>query len=256
MVSAAASDADMGDTLTYAWSPAANFANPAAAATSYTCTAAGLQTLTLTVTDSHQPPCSTSKNLQVTCSPIAECGDLIIDPLFEQCDPPDGLGCDATCHFILPPQVCTTCEMDGTTTGACAGTSVPGSGTSTANFGCLGLPPGEQQAACMSLAACLRGTACQDAIRSATPDYGEASDVPPFDRPAPCLCGNIPFATCAAMTSGWTGVCAYQYENAAAADGINLTPSFADNRFAVGIANNLLACDIDNACQSTCRISP
>ena len=65
---ATATDPDPHDTLRYAWAPAANFANPAAATTSYRCSAAGRQTLTLTVSDNHRPtPCSTQATLTVTC---------------------------------------------------------------------------------------------------------------------------------------------------------------------------------------------
>jgi hypothetical protein len=59
-VSATATDADSGDTLTYQWSaPAGSFANAAATATTYTCGPAGSQVLHLLVSDGHAPvPCS------------------------------------------------------------------------------------------------------------------------------------------------------------------------------------------------------
>jgi hypothetical protein len=67
-VSATASDPDRGDAVIFSWSPAANFANPGAAATSYRCTAAGRQTLTLTVADSHRPtPCTVNARLVIDC---------------------------------------------------------------------------------------------------------------------------------------------------------------------------------------------
>lgn len=58
-VSATAADADTGDVLTYAWSAVAgSFAAPAATSTTYTCGAAGAQTLHLSVSDNHAPvPC-------------------------------------------------------------------------------------------------------------------------------------------------------------------------------------------------------
>ncbi len=49
-VSTTGADPD-GDSLTYAWGPAANFAAPTAASTTYTCTAAGTQTITLAISD-------------------------------------------------------------------------------------------------------------------------------------------------------------------------------------------------------------
>ncbi len=61
-------DPDPHDGLSYDWAPAANFANPTTAATSYSCRAAGRQTLTLTLSDNHQPtPCTTQATLTVTC---------------------------------------------------------------------------------------------------------------------------------------------------------------------------------------------
>ncbi len=67
-VSATASDPDRGDTVSFSWSPAASFASPRTAATTYRCTAAGRQTLTLTVADSHRPTACTAKaTLEVDC---------------------------------------------------------------------------------------------------------------------------------------------------------------------------------------------
>jgi len=67
-VASTATDGDPGDTLTYAWAPAANFASPTSASTTYTCVAAGTQTFTLTVTDNHIPtPCSTQATFTITC---------------------------------------------------------------------------------------------------------------------------------------------------------------------------------------------
>ena len=67
-VSATASDPDRGETVSFRWSPAAHFANPSSAVTSYVCPAAGRQTLTLTVADSRLPtPCSAKTTLTVDC---------------------------------------------------------------------------------------------------------------------------------------------------------------------------------------------
>ncbi len=59
-VSVTASDADTGETLTYAWTATAGTFNSAGmASTKYVCGAAGNQTLTVTVTDNHAPtPCA------------------------------------------------------------------------------------------------------------------------------------------------------------------------------------------------------
>jgi hypothetical protein len=67
-VSATAFDPDHGETVNFSWSPAARFANPSSAATSYSCATAGRQTLTLTVADSRRPiPCTVNATLVVDC---------------------------------------------------------------------------------------------------------------------------------------------------------------------------------------------
>jgi hypothetical protein len=67
-VSATAFDPDRGETVSFSWSPAAHFANPSSAATSYVCPAAGRQTLTLTVADSRRSiPCTANATLEVEC---------------------------------------------------------------------------------------------------------------------------------------------------------------------------------------------
>lgn len=67
-VSATAFDPDRGETVTFSWSPAAHFANPSSAVTSYVCPAAGRQTLILTIADSRRPtPCTAKATLQVDC---------------------------------------------------------------------------------------------------------------------------------------------------------------------------------------------
>ncbi len=67
-VSATASDPDRGETVNFSWSPAAHFANPSSAVTTYLCPAAGRQTLSLTITDSRAPnPCSATATLEVDC---------------------------------------------------------------------------------------------------------------------------------------------------------------------------------------------
>jgi hypothetical protein len=58
-VSGTASDSDTGDTLSYTWSATAGtFGNKNSSSTTYTCAAAGSQTLTLSISDNHMPaPC-------------------------------------------------------------------------------------------------------------------------------------------------------------------------------------------------------
>jgi hypothetical protein len=67
-VSATASDPDRSETVSFSWSPAAQFANPSSAVTSFRCPAAGWQALTLTIADSRRPtPCTTKATLEVDC---------------------------------------------------------------------------------------------------------------------------------------------------------------------------------------------
>jgi hypothetical protein len=59
-VSVTAADADVGDTLSYAWTVGAGtFSSSTTASTTYTCGAAGTETLHVVVSDNHMPvPCS------------------------------------------------------------------------------------------------------------------------------------------------------------------------------------------------------
>jgi hypothetical protein len=67
-VSATASAPDRGETVSFGWSPAASFANPSSAVTSYRCPAPGRQALTLTIADNHRPvPCTANVALEVYC---------------------------------------------------------------------------------------------------------------------------------------------------------------------------------------------
>jgi hypothetical protein len=55
-----------------------------------------------------------------TCLRIPNCGDLIVDAPGEDCDPPDGVFCDASCQDIDPcsPNLCD--DSDSCTTNACS----------------------------------------------------------------------------------------------------------------------------------------
>jgi hypothetical protein len=73
-LTATASDADPGDTLSYEWSstgtPIGSFEDPSAPSTIYTCVVPGSDSLQIAVSDDHQPtPCSATKVFDVTCQP-------------------------------------------------------------------------------------------------------------------------------------------------------------------------------------------
>jgi hypothetical protein len=104
-VSATATDADAADVLTYSWTATGgSFVMPASATTKYNCTAPGPQTLTITVSDNHQPsPCTTFITMPVTCVAL-QCGNGVLDP-GEQCDPtaptdPNRTHCSANCTLL------------------------------------------------------------------------------------------------------------------------------------------------------------
>ncbi|MGB8330084.1 MAG: hypothetical protein WCE62_08135 [Polyangiales bacterium] len=64
-VSAVATDVD-GDDIVYLWTGSGgSFADPAAPSTTFTCEAAGSQSITITVSDAGS--CSTTRSAQVTC---------------------------------------------------------------------------------------------------------------------------------------------------------------------------------------------
>ena len=98
-VSASAIDQDAGDVLSYVWTATSgSFFSPSSASTTYQCSSAGPQTLTIAVIDNHTPtPCATRMSLVVECTPLSECGNGVVDP-GETCDPPNGTTCSATCQ--------------------------------------------------------------------------------------------------------------------------------------------------------------
>jgi len=108
-VSATATDADTatGQTISYAWTATAamgtetgTFAMPTASSTTYACGAAGDHTLTVTVSDSFVPPCTTAMNFPVHCVAAGVCGNMVIEP-GEQCDPPSVANhCSTTCQNV------------------------------------------------------------------------------------------------------------------------------------------------------------
>ena len=305
-VAATGTDPDATDMVTFAWGPATNFANPTAASTTYTCTTAGAQTITLTISDNRAPsPCTAQVSFPVNCVAVSTgpvCGNGLLEA-GEQCDPPNGTTCSATCQLIpgtggtvatggaggvgggaagapgpggvvatggtvgtggtvatggttgtggnsspSASATCTTCEFSGTSAGNCFNDSKTGLGTTQADFGCQGFT-GADLTNCLALQDCLSSAACQTAIASATPDYGEAGVG--NDSPLPCLCGSVSQATCLA-SSTWTGVCAPQF--VAAAAGGSVLSLYTSTDSPEGVAVNLFTCDVDNPCTSQCSV--
>jgi cysteine-rich repeat protein len=262
-VAATASDADVHDVLSFAWtSTSGAFVSPSSASTQFICGFAANVILTVTVSDNHGPiPCTAAMTIPVVCIP-GECGDGILQP-GEQCDPPNGTTCSANCTLIpngaggggggggagggtgvaplcSPPDGCTACEM--TSPDACPLflSTVPGA-THTCTFpapplssaepwGCNGFS-GQALTNCQALLTCLRVSGCAQA-----------------DDPTPCFCGSLDPQTCVMQGAPANAPCAAQYAAAAVGFSGTVFTQFFDPNFPVGIANNLLACDVDSGC--------
>jgi hypothetical protein len=259
-VSTTAVDPDS-DPLTITWGPAANFAAPSAATTTYTCTTAGVQAISLDVFDGH---CHATVPLKITCvgAGAGGAGGAAGAPATGGVVGTGGIvatggvlgtggiaatggvvGTGGTSTGGTMGTACNQCEFNDTAPplSFCSGTTIAPTTTTLAAFGCSGFTAASDTAECTALAACLRGASCQAAIQSATSDYMESGSN--FDDPHPCLCGNVPLATCLGATS-WTGVCAAQY--VAASNGGSPLVNFGNNALPIGIANNLMTCDVDS----------
>jgi hypothetical protein len=166
-----------------------------------------------------------------TCQFAPVCGDgIIAGPPFgtETCDPPMADVCDATCHLV-PGTLCQTCEQSSI---FCDPTLLSVPGASPGAFGCSGFT-GAAQSACLALLDCVRTAGCMVG-----------------DGPSDCLCGpGVDPVQCATGAVPLSGVCLSQY-NAALAAGPPGTvfTLFTDPRSPIGIADNLVQCDVDASC--------
>jgi hypothetical protein len=167
------------------------------------------------------------------CQAQSVCGNGIIET-GEECDPPASGSCDPTCHKIIQVDLCTPCEISGTTAGTCFQTSsTPNAGTTDkTKFGCNGFT-GAALTACQDLIGCMRTSHC-----------GAGDD------PTPCLCGNLSQNACATTpAASLPGVCAPKY--IAAAAGGDVFGLFFSTDSPIGVSNNLYSCDVD-ACTAQC----
>jgi len=108
-VEAHASDSD-GDTISYAWTATdGEFDATDDASATYTCSAPGEQTITVTINDGGS--CTTMHQAVVNCEPTAVCGDGILEEdKGEECESatgtpenvvlPDGVTCSASCQEV------------------------------------------------------------------------------------------------------------------------------------------------------------
>jgi hypothetical protein len=282
-VGGSAIDGDAGETVAYSWTDGATqFATTANA--SYICGAAGAHTLTLTVTDNHSPTCSTSISIPVTCVAVGAGGSgggaagaaggaagaaggaagaagSVAGAAGSVAGAAGGVagaaggvagaaggaagagGGAAGSPGTGQSAACLQCEITNTTGSVCFNTSSTANAgtTNPALFGCNGFS-GADKTNCEALIACLNGATCQAQI--ATANATLAGDYPFNDDPLPCLCGtSISKATCL-TSSSWSGACAPQF--VAAAAGGNLLNLFTSTDSPVGVANNLMSCEIDS----------
>lgn len=107
-------------------------------------------------------------------------------------------------------------------------------------WGCEGFT-GTARTNCEALLACVRGQTRGTCL--------EGSD------PTPCLCGALAAATCVTGTPPATATCAAEYAAAASAGGSGTVfTQFNDPSTPVGIANNLVTCDVEGACTNACGV--
>ncbi|HTB61729.1 MAG TPA: hypothetical protein VLC06_27905 [Polyangia bacterium] len=241
-ISATGVDPD-GDSLTYSWGPAANVAAPTAQSTTYTCLTAGTQPITLGISDGK---CNATVTLQIICvgAGAGGTGGAAGAPATGGVVGTGGVvatgGVVGTGGSTVSAVACASCEFNDSQN-FCSGTTVSGNLDTTADFGCNSLTSATDITNCQNLVMCLRSTSCQTAITTATSDYAEAGSN--FDDPHPCLCGGVTLAACLGATT-WTGPCAAQY--VAAANGGSVLNNYGNSASPIGLANNLMTCDVDS----------
>ena len=249
-VSVAASDADTTDVLSYAWTATAGtFVAGTSAATDYTCTTAGTQTLTVTVSDNHgTTPCTAVQTFPINCVSLS-CGNGVLDP-GEVCDPsapadPNQAKCDAICQLLCGNNIVDFSageQCDPPKAGFCTanclpipiecgdGVLAPGEGceppnTATCNAECV---PIDQ---CLSCEASSTNSKCRaglidgpngmlgcngftDAAQKAACvdllNCERVNNCANGNDPTPCLCGALDPSVCITQTS-FPGACAAKY---------------------------------------------
>ena len=172
-----------------------------------------------------------------TSAPVV-CGDGIVSG-GEQCDPPNLTTCTTSqccgnnCLFQTFDQspACQTCEQKHFTTLPAKTTCVGTLYSNATGFGCSSFTAAADIAACNALRTCIISKKCSAG-----------------DDPTPCYCGARDATTCASSGPDGTGACLAQYNAVALPAGKQVKDVFTDATSPIGVANNLLTCDVDGAC--------
>ena len=265
---------------TFAWtSSGGSFANPAAAITTYNCSSAGTQTVTITVTGVLPPgtvgDCEDSITTEVNCVPIGPfCGDGTLNQPSEECEPPGTATCNAQCQTIScgdgvvetgeecdPPAAgtCTstcqsivcgdgvvdapeTCEPPGTASCDANCQAIVDNCTPCLNASCAG-PLADEAARCT-------GTTC-DAYQACV----ESSNCADVDVRT-CYCGSVAFTQCFdvfASPSTPQGPCKAQIETLTGLTSpLQIGTLYFDASTPLGATNQLLLCT-NNNCSGVCN---
>jgi hypothetical protein len=174
----------------------------------------------------------------------AVCGDNIVET-GEQCDPSNwntttNTGtcntsqCCVNCKFQSFDQtpVCQACESKVYTTGPQKFSCVKSLYSNATGFGCNSFASAADKLACNNLRTCILTQKCSNG-----------------NDPTPCYCGARDATTCAGpMGPDGTGKCLAQYNAVALPAGKVVSDMFTDASSPIGVANNLLTCDVDATC--------
>jgi hypothetical protein len=281
-VSAAASDPDAADTLSYTWTDGVG--GPTLATgnnTSVVCPSSGTHHIILVVADNHTPSCSKSVDLPVNCVAVATgtggtagtgTGGVAGSGTGGSTGGTAGTGTGGSTGGTAGTGTggqaggtggmmvdvwaeCGACEL-GSSNVNCAAyyISVDGSGSP---FGCDGLAGGAAEIqACKDLSHCILAQNCS------TNSTGSAAGDNAVEG---CYCGPAPETSASCLSgTGIAGLCAAAYHTAAIADPASgLTASSTEAAFAmyiataafdpttaVGMADNLMQCAIDAPCKA------
>jgi hypothetical protein len=176
---------------------------------------------------------------------VAMCGDGFLQT-GEDCDPsnidPTNLAastcttskcCGTNCKFSFYDQSpqCQACEQKTYSSGAAKFTCVQSLYSNATGFACQAFT-GSLKTNCDTLRTCILTKHCRSG-----------------NDPTPCYCGALDATTCVAQGAPTTAPCYAEYQAALAGGPAGTVfDLFTDPTSPVGVANNLLTCDVDATC--------